>query len=79
MPVTVFSAGIILGTERYEFNLAANLAVITIGVGIASYGVCGVLFVTGTLQSLHLFVRFHSPLYAIIVECIQLTSLSLSV
>ncbi|MEW5316591.1 MAG: hypothetical protein WDW38_007956 [Sanguina aurantia] len=38
MPVTVFSAGIILGTERYEFNLAANLAVITIGVGIASYG-----------------------------------------
>lgn len=38
MPVTVFSVGIMLGTEEYEFKLAANLVVIAIGVGIASYG-----------------------------------------
>ncbi|MEW5304883.1 MAG: hypothetical protein WDW36_007461 [Sanguina aurantia] len=38
MPITVFTAGIMLGTEKYELNLALNLLVIGVGVGIASYG-----------------------------------------
>ncbi|MEW5307113.1 MAG: hypothetical protein WDW36_009530 [Sanguina aurantia] len=38
MPVTVFVAGIILGTERYQFNYAANLVMIAAGIAIASYG-----------------------------------------
>lgn len=38
MPVTVFVAGIILGTERYQFNYAANLVMIAVGIAIASYG-----------------------------------------
>lgn len=38
MPITVFTAGIMLGTEKYELKLAVNLVVIAVGVGIASYG-----------------------------------------
>lgn len=38
MPVTVFLTGLLLGTERYSFRYAANLVVVAIGVGTASYG-----------------------------------------
>ncbi|KAG2422144.1 hypothetical protein HXX76_016251 [Chlamydomonas incerta] len=38
MPVTVFLTGMLLGTERYSFRYFANLMVVAIGVGAASYG-----------------------------------------
>ncbi|MEW5310383.1 MAG: hypothetical protein WDW38_002186 [Sanguina aurantia] len=52
MPVTVFVAGIILGTERYQFNYAANLVMIAVGIAIASYGEVHFVML-GVLHSTH--------------------------
>lgn len=38
MPASVFIVGCAIGTEGFSVNVAANMAVVTVGVAIASYG-----------------------------------------
>lgn len=38
MPVAVFSVGCIFGTNNFKWNTFLNMVVVTIGVGIASFG-----------------------------------------
>lgn len=54
MPAAVYTAGILMGTEKYELSYALNMVVVTIGVAAASYGelnfnLIGVLFQGGSI------------------------------
>ena len=41
MPTTVFTVGVMLGTEKYAFLYALNMLVVGVGVAAASYGAPG--------------------------------------
>ncbi|PNH09408.1 putative sugar phosphate/phosphate translocator [Tetrabaena socialis] len=54
MPVTVFTVGVFMGTEKYSGMYALNMVVVAIGVATASYGelnfnLVGVLFQGGSI------------------------------
>lgn len=54
MPLCVFTVGCLLGTEKYQHAYLANMALVTVGVAVASYGelhfhVLGVLLQTSSL------------------------------
>lgn len=56
MPASVYTAGILFGTESYENNIAVNMVIVTFGVMLASYGelnfnLIGVLCQAGSLVS----------------------------
>ncbi len=38
MPMLVYTVGCMLGTEKPKWATAGNMAVVMVGVGIASYG-----------------------------------------
>ncbi len=38
MPITVFSVGVAMGTEKFSLPYAANMALVGVGVATASYG-----------------------------------------
>lgn len=40
MPAAVYTAGCVMGTEKYSHEYAFNMLIVTIGVAAASYGAC---------------------------------------
>lgn len=38
MPITVFSVGVMMGTEKFSMPYAANMMLVGVGVATASYG-----------------------------------------
>lgn len=56
MPAAVFTVGCAVGTENFSINMMLNMLLVTIGIGIASYGemdfnVLGVAFQLGSIFS----------------------------
>jgi len=54
MPITVYSCGVIVGTEKYALNYAMNMVLVGVGVAVASYGeinfnLIGVFFQGGSI------------------------------
>ncbi|KAG2499145.1 hypothetical protein HYH03_002728 [Edaphochlamys debaryana] len=54
MPITVFSVGVLMGTEKYSPMYALNMVVVAVGVAAASYGelnfnLVGVIFQSGSI------------------------------
>ncbi len=38
MPIVVFAVGCGFGTERFSMGMAGNMVIVSVGIGIASYG-----------------------------------------
>lgn len=43
MPITVFVVGIVLGTEKFSLQYAANMVIVGVGVATASFGKHGII------------------------------------
>lgn len=55
MPVAVFLVGVLLGTTKYSFRTAANMAVVGAGIALASYGEINFVLIGVVLQMIAIF------------------------